>query len=229
MKSLLNRSPLSILTAATMILMLSACKQYNSVSDINEWLNDPDNGCYKTKTISHYKVAVKYLPPTYFVLKQLRSLQEKSDDSDVQTTADSLLKAQQKLLTFILTVGLVDSTGNSASTDYNDIMLEGISNKAAFEARVVNMNFLMDQHIDLYIDDKQSSPLFSHVENVYELSNNRNFLVGFPNTGSEDTDNEYIFLFDDPFFNLGQLQFIFDAKSLHDADNLNVQLSVNKT
>lgn len=189
-----------------------------TLDEYNKWLNEKDNGCIKTKTISGISVDVKYQPPSYVVLKQLNTRK----GIKVQSK-DSLLTIQNKLLTFLITLG--PDKELSKNKKAGSVMYEGLADQAEYNDRVLRMNFFMEQYISLYIDGAKKQPVLALVENLYELSDSRTFVLVFsPESINDDLlkGKEYVFEYDDPFFNLGKVQMTFSGDQLASARDINI-------
>lgn len=206
-----------------LLLVTASCKKsYKTISELNEYLNNADNGCSLTKTINKIDVTVKYLPSSYLVLK---SLQSKIDDVsllDKSILADSLLKAQDNFLTFIMTIS--PQLNKDSKSDATPIMYNGIEDEIGYVERVFSMNFSLEQHIRLYNGKQEIKPIAAFVENVYELSDGRNFMITFPRHEIKRLGEmqEISFVFTDPYFNVGTLQFHFNTEDIIDANKLKV-------
>lgn len=199
------------------VLLASCSSAIGSVEEFNDWLNDHENGCVKTKQIAGFDLTVKYNPPKYLVLKHVRRHKNNVDKIYI----DSMLNGQNKALSFLMTIG-----PDKAATEErraSSVMFEQVSNQKEFTERVLSVNFFMDQHVKLFIDGTEHLPLFALVDNVYELSDSRSFVVVF---ASEQNDllkgKEYLFEYDDPFFGMGKVQFDFAGERLAEARDVQV-------
>src|SRR5687767_5887409 len=82
-----------------LLLSLSACnKSFDTIKSIYAWINDPDNGLVKTKTVEGILLTIKYLPP------ELLALKETKDDKGNRAMYDSLLNEYKKSYTFLLSI-----------------------------------------------------------------------------------------------------------------------------
>ncbi|RYD54593.1 MAG: hypothetical protein EOP56_18890 [Sphingobacteriales bacterium] len=200
-------------------LSIGSCSNsIKTIDEYNAWLNESRNGCIKTKTIAGINVDVKYQPPSYVVLKQLSARKGMSEAS-----RDSIMAVQNKLLTFLITIGPDKNLAKEKRA--GSVMYEGISNQGEYNERVLQMNFFMEQYVRLYIDGKEQQPVLALVENLYELSDSRTFVLVFaPLTANENLlkGKEYLFEYDDPFFNLGKVQMNFAGEKLLLAREINI-------
>lgn len=196
------------LKVIALLLLLSSCHtRVRTVAEYNKWLNDTDNGCISNKNIAGATLTVKYLPPEYSVLKD----RERYGLSDSQ--CDSVVSAYDKTICFLLTLG-PDKTQKEDSRQ-TSVMYAGIENFSEYADRVFETNFGMDSHLKLYADGYEYEPVYSLVENLYELSDTRNFLIVFASKDKKLYDaREYTFVYDDPYFHMGKVQSIFSGLNL---------------
>jgi len=186
-----------------------------NITEFNCWLNDVNHGCIKSREINGVRVTVKYLPPNYQVLKEMES----GGDIKGEAKADNLKLRQQKVLTFLMTIGPTENKEKRKG-----VMYEGVEGYGDYVQRVMSANFYMDHYLKLYIDGVLYKPALSLVENIYELSQDRNFIVVFAAGSNEQLKKgkEFLFVYDDPFFNMGKLQFDFSGNQLRDAGTVKV-------
>lgn len=211
-----------LLILLSLTVALSACeKSYKSTAEFNDYLNDSQNGCFKFKSIGKVNIAVKYMPFSYLVLKNLKgNIETSSTPNNVRI--DSLLDVQKNFLTFIMTITPRAAKGHNR--DVVPVMYDGVEDEAGFTERVFSMNFSLEKYVKLYSNDEYTEPIVAFVENVYELSDGRNFFIMFPRTGLDSLSEvgEVSFVFKDPYFNTGTLQFHFNKVDILKANGLNV-------
>lgn len=212
-----NRNKTLGLCISLLACMLLSCTRIENKEDYNNWLNKTRNSCIKEHTINGVNISVKYLPPAYLALKDY------SQNGSLRTVhlRDSLLSKYNGMLTFMMTIGPDKSL---AKEHQMSMMDEGIQNYSEYVQRVLSANFFMDQHIQLYVDDSAYKPVLAIVENAYELSGSRNFVVAFTSQTAQELlkGKNYLFVYKDPFFNIGDVQFNFSGTDLKAARNLNI-------
>jgi len=103
-------------------------------------------------------------------------------------------------------------------------MYQGVTNYADYSERVMATNFFMDQHVKLYIDGKEFIPAMAVMDNVYEMTDKRTFTVVFPADLQMYKGSEYLFVYDDPFYEMGKVQFSFTGKNMQKARSLKIDL-----
>jgi len=205
----------AIIISATVVYVSVRRSSVKSIAEFNCWLNDVNHGCIKSRDINGVRVSVKYLPPNYQVLKEMESGGGIKGGAKV----DSLKLHQQKLLTFLMTIGPTENKEKKKG-----IMYEGVEGYGDYVQRVMSANFYMDHYLKLYIDGVLYKPALSLVENIYELSQDRNFIVVFAAESNEQfkKGREFLFVYDDPFFNMGKLQFDFSGNQLQNAGGVEI-------
>lgn len=184
-------------------LMLCGCQQRIKNSTIFfEWLNDPQNGLVKSKKVDGMEITVKYLPPEYLALKELRGKYEADK-------AKKLKVQYEKSLTFLLTF---------KPTDKNevDIMFRGIRDKQGYDQRLMSLSFEMEKYISLKIKQTSYPPLLSTLEQTYGTTKHRSvYLVfGGENLDIIKKDNLWDIVFEDNIFETGIHHFQFNRDNL---------------
>jgi len=189
--------------------LLTSCKtsHVNSVEEYNKWMNDPENGLVKTKKIKGLTVSVKYLPAAYLIYKELGETDYSEKDRD------SLKKAYERSLTFLMTIAPDKEKGNK-----NDIMLEGIVNYKDYSERLLTLNFELDKNVTLKSDNLELKPVLSALENTYGLSKSRSITFVFAPDIKEmemlKNAKTLDFVYIDELFQLGILHFNFNNEKL---------------
>lgn len=197
------------------IFAIAGCSHISNLDDYNAWLNDPDNGCIKTQNVAGVKVTVKYQPSTYLALKDISMLDK---DQRVQQR-DSLKARHSKGLTFLMTIA---TDTQAAERRTAGVMYSDVQNYGDYTQRVLATNFFMQQYVSLYKDGVKHPASLAIMENVYELSDKRNFVIVFADDKNLGNGKEYIFVYDDPFFQVGKLQFAFDSKDMKAARDIRI-------
>lgn len=204
---------LRVLKGITLLVLFSSCNsRVKSVAEYNKWLNDADNGCISNRCIAGASYTVKYLPPEYSVLKD----NERHHLSGEQR--DSAIASYDRSLCFLLTLG--PDRNQKEENRQTSVMYAGINDVADYNNRVFETNFSMDKNIKLYADGNEYVPVYSIVENLYELTDTRNFLVVFASKdGKLYNAKEYTLVYDDPYYNMGQIQSRFSGFNLRASRN----------
>lgn len=208
----------TVFLCLSFLISTSCSKNVSSIDELNTWLNESSNGCLVTKHVEGFVFNVKFIPPSYLVLRELNSFKKISASQD---TITALLQKYKKVNTFILTI----SPDKNALTkrEHNSVMYDGVSNYREYVDRVLAVNFFMDERLRIFDGEEYQNPLYSNVENLYELSDSRNFMIAFPKSG-EDNVEEYTLIYDDQLFGLGSLQFSFKISDLIKAQEIKINI-----
>lgn len=192
----------------------------DNLEQFNEWLNTPSNGCIGVRKIAGVRISCKYQPPKYISLKDRNN----TGMSTMKEGAnfESNLARQNKMLTFLLTIGPDKELPEQRQA--GSVMYEGVRNREEYVERVFSTNFYMEQNLALYVDGEMYKPALCILENVYELSDQRNFIVTFVGDEVKNINDgkEYILEYDDPYFEMGKVQFRFVSADLNNAKNIRV-------
>lgn len=212
---------ISFLVAA---ISLSSCNTaISSIEEFNEWLNDDGNGCIAKKNLAGIRMTLKYIPDKYL---DLQNKKRKSWNEKKHNNGDtSLLQSNVSGYNFLMTIGPDKEVEQKYQA--SGVMFEGIHSYQEYTERLLTMNFFMDQYLKLYVDGVGIMPKLVIAENVYELSDARNFNIVFEknDTSTKDVDEEITLVYSDPYFGMGNVQFSFSKKALENADNLELILN----
>jgi hypothetical protein len=207
---------LYLITLFAVILMATGCRHtMNNLTTLNKWLNNPSNGCIKTRSIAGVKITAKYLPPAYAILKHT----EKYSSASRERIIDSLSANSDSTYTFLMTL-----SPDKAEEDNSSVAFKNTINMDEYAKRLLAMNFSMDNCTSLIIDNKKYAPVISIVENTYEMSNSRNFLIVFlPDRSSIGKGKECLFFYNDPFFDMGNVQLSFSMADIRKSQTIPIE------
>lgn len=176
-----------------------------SIDDYFKYLVSPDNGLYQRKRVNQFEITARYLPTEYLIYRDYKSIG--LDKVDI----DSLKDAYQGSLTFILKIAPNKEEGHEF-----DIMTQTVASKEAFKEQSFQLNFLMQENLKLKIRDKEYAPVLVELENTYELTQHRNFIItyGLDKDISEEPFESMDFIFQDRIFGTGIHHFLFKQESI---------------
>lgn len=203
-----------LLLILSCFVFVTSCKSsVSSVAEYNQWLNDEENGCIKEKKINGGRVVVKYQPLPYLVMKD----KEKKGEGFDKRNYEKINTEERNTVIFLMTVG----PDTSKIEAQQKSLSFGNENFATYADKILTSNFLMSQYLSLYVDGVEYKSIGSMVENIYELSSNRNFNIIFevPQFNVSKI-KECLFVFEDPFFNMGKVQFDFSPKDIENSHAL---------
>lgn len=197
------------LLCVVLLVLMSSCKEeIHTLSEFNQYINNPENGYKQIKSVNGVMITVLYTPPEYLALKKMEERKVKSRE-----IYDSLLTENKLSLSFIMAFGPDESKGNST-----DIMYDGIANFKEYTERALTLNFDMENNVELHTSKGTFSPALSSLENTYGLSKDRKVNLVFTpsSTKNELADaDDMDFVYSDETFDVGILHFSFDKKHLH--------------
>lgn len=206
------RLPLILLLFA----IICSCSEQSSFSDPSEYfgfLNSPSNGLVMEREVNGVRFKARYLPPDY---QAYIELSRKGNFSPEER--DSLIKYYSNSITFLLTASPTEETGKK-----NDIMYRGVNSYQEYHERAFQMNFGVENMVELLVDSVSYAPVLTNLENVYGLTEGRNILLVFAaGTGNEQVKNsrKLDLVFTDALFDTGINHFVFDSKKIRQVPGL---------
>jgi hypothetical protein len=185
-------------------IFLSCNKQKQiSISHIDKYfelLNNEENGLIKSRSANGYEIKVKYLPIDYLIYKNHK-------DNLNENNLDTLKSKYKNALAFIMTIGLKD--------DAKDIMYSDIDSYKEYASRLQDLNFSVDQKLNLLINKVQYTPVSTNFENTYGLRNSRDIFVVYNIPDREIRPNGILdFIYDDQWFETGKNHFRFSTNDI---------------
>lgn len=190
------------------LLGLAGCQtKIHTEKELYAWLNAPKNGFVRSKTVNGLRLTVKYLPPEYQVLQEVKNMQSAN-----KPLLDSLLAMYAKNHAFLLTIAPDKDNGGNG-----DIMYREVYNYSEYKARVLDMNFEMGKYITLKAGGRTFSPVLSTLENTYSLTEKRNIYLVF---AGEKSQKELLnaprldLIFADELFHTGINHFVFKKENI---------------
>lgn len=179
------------------------------------WLNNPENGVVLSKKNNGFIVTVKYLPTDYFISKEIIKSKNKKH-------ADSIRRLYKDNVYFIMHIDNDPDKIDEAS----DIMFRDIHNYPDYAERVYNLNFSLEESIELKIGGATYNPVLTSLENHYGLDGGRNIMIVFsPQKKNEllDLKQGAEFIYDDQTFGMGQLHFYYSPDTFKNIPDLSIQ------
>jgi hypothetical protein len=170
-----------------------------------QWMQDPENGIKKEKTIDDVIFSALYKPSEYIIC-----MEEKKDQ-----LTDSLVKKRQEEFSdmeyFDLTIALESGQG--------ELLKHGLTSIAQYDERVQYFAFEMQKDIKL-VEDGDTIPCgLYHFERAYDVAPYSKFMLGFvknKKTGSK----ERTLVFYDRVFNKGLIKFTYTDEDFNNIPKL---------
>lgn len=176
-----------------------------STEEYFKYLVDRENGLYQTKRINQFAVTARYLPAEYWVYRDYQAAELE------KINIDSLKEAYKGNLTFMLQIA-----PNKAAGHEFDVMTQTVSSEKAYKQQAFQLNFLMQEHLKLKVQGEEYKPVLVELENTYELTPHRNFIVtyGLDKDILEEPFGRLDFIFHDKIFGTGIHHFLFEQTSI---------------
>jgi hypothetical protein len=199
----------------TLGMLMSGCqRELKDMKAVYGWINAPEHGMVKTKTVEGIKLTVKYLPAEYLALKETK------EDQAGRQTYDSLLKVYKGSHTFLLSIASSEDEVN------NDPMYQGLEDYSAYKRRALTMNFDMNEYVSIKTSTQEFRPVLTSMENTYSLKGQRNIYMVFTDTATDTelmNEKELDLVFNDEIFETGINHFVFEQSDLQSIPAINFE------
>lgn len=216
----LNHSILLII-----VYLLLGCSGKTPVTSIEEylaWLNDGKNGLVKVRYINGYELKVKFLPLDYLLYHEVLK-----DNEPREEKFASLKKKYQNSLTFLMTIGPDQRESKGA-----DITFQGITNYSEFKKRIYDLNFYLENNVNIQMGNSLYKPVLSSMENVHGLKPSRDITFVFTPSLLNESDlfvpEQIDFIFNDELFATGISHFTFKRKDIEKIPQLTISNQIKK-
>lgn len=162
-----------------------------------QWIQNPENGLRKEKTIDDMVFSAQYKPYEYIVCMEERT--EEIEDSILKSKMNELNEMQYFDFKMML------------KEEQKELLKYKITSQDEYDKRVKYFAFQMQQDIQLIEgNDTLSCELF-HFERAYDLSPSAVFLLAFPKTTYAGDKTLVVY---DRIFNKGYIKFNFNNSQL---------------
>lgn len=162
---------ISTILVLTVAFSLSNCaKEEMQPAELVQWVQAPENGLRKTKTLNGVQFTIQYQPLDFTVANEIKQ-QAIREDQYLRRKA-----ALGDLQRFHLTLDVAEGS--------TDIMHFGAGNERAYQDRLHYFSFGLRHDIQLECDGTRYPCKLFHFERSYDIGTHRNFVLGFavPNT-----------------------------------------------
>ena len=191
----------------------ASCSNKIESREFLKWLSEENNGLVKTKKSNGFEIKMKYLPPSYFVSRELIALDLKKESVDKARIADSIKKEFSNNIYFLLHI----DNDTSIVRENADVMFRDIYNYGDYTSRIYKYNFDINKDIKLLRNDKVYHPVLSSFENHYGLEGGRNLLLVFaPEKDASEFSSvsDLEVTFNDEEMGIGTTHFRFDKSDI---------------
>jgi hypothetical protein len=189
------------------VSFLGCGKRIETLKEFNTFLSMPENGFKVTKSVNGVLITVIYMPPEYVALKEMES-----SGKIAQRSYDSLLRQNSASLSFIMILGPDESKNNK-----DDIMYKDLKDFKEYITRTMDLNFELENKVELITENNSFHPVLSSLENTYGLTKDRKINFVFtPSKEKHELENvkHFDFVYTDEMFDIGILHFEFDNSDL---------------
>lgn len=162
------------------VALLTACQASGpepvDMAFLERYVRDPKNGLERTREVAGFRSTVRLLPPGLGALRKHNA----APDSCGPALHD-LVRDQKKQLSFILNIA------PDGETITGDVMYADVSSVEAFKERAYDLNFPLEDRIELRCGTKLYTPVLSTLENTYGITKDRNLIIVFVPSEADDT------------------------------------------
>lgn len=183
----------------TLLLLISSCsKTFDTVEEMNDYIQDPDNGYNYTKTIVGVDYVLQYRPTDLLVKQELG---EKVDENQIV----KLRQQYNKYLYF-----------NLSMSKNNQELLNGVArDKAKFGQMVNDLAFGMEEKVHLYTPEKDTLAMADFIyPRMYGMSNATSIMIVYPRDNKFMNQDYLNFVIEDLGLDTGDIKFKINVQAL---------------
>lgn len=183
----------------TLLLLISSCgKTFDTVEEMNDYIQDADNGYNYNKTISGVDYVLQYRPTDLLVQQEL------GDQVDV-SQVDKLRQKYNKYLYF-----------NLSMSKNNHELLNGVAqDKAKFGQMVNDLAFGMEEKVHLFTPEKDTLAMADFIyPRMYGMSNATSIMIVYPRDNKFMNQDYLNFVIQDLGFDTGDIKFKVNMQAL---------------
>lgn len=209
-----NPRLISLCLVMSCLLIVSCQHRFDNMKEVYGWINDPDHGMVKSRTVEGISVTVKYLPAQFLALKETK------EERAGRHTYDSLLRVYENSHTFLLSIASKEDAGQ------NDPMYKDLGDYSDYKRRALTMNFDMNEYVSIKTSTQEFRPVLTSMENTYSLKGQRNIYMVFTDDTVEKElmkDQALDLVFNDEIFQTGINHFVFDQAELQSMPSIDFE------
>ncbi len=185
----------------TLLMLVSSCaKTFDTVEEMNEYIQDVDNGFSQTKIINGVRINLTYKPT------ELMVLQEISNKNYSEKQKDSLRNKYNKYIYFIL----------SYSKDEKEILSTLTTSREQFNTVQNTLSFRMNQNTSLINNKNDTVPLIGYnFPRTYGMSRSTNLLFVFERNKQIEDSGKFYFNLSDIGIGIGDITFKYNTSIIN--------------
>jgi hypothetical protein len=187
------------LFALFLLLFISSCtKTFDTQEEMNDYIQDEDNGYNYKKNVSGVDYILQYRPTDLLVKQELGD----------KTDANQIQKLRQKYSKYMYF--------NLSMSKNNQELLNGVArDKAKFGQMVNELAFGMEEKVHLYTPEKDTLAMADFIyPRMYGMSNATSIMIVYPRDSKYMTQNYLNFVIEDLGLDTGDIKFKLNTKAL---------------
>lgn len=196
---MLNMIKNKLLPFLLLLLFISSCtKTFDTQEEMNNYIQDEDNGYHYKKTVADVDYVLQYRPTDLLVKQEL------GEDKN-PAKVEKFRKQYSQYLYF-----------NLSMSKNNQELLNGVAqDKAKFGQMVNELAFDMEEKLHVYTPNKDTLALADFIyPRMYGMSNSTSIMIVYPRD-KKYMDKEYLnFVIEDLGLETGDIKFKLDTKAL---------------
>jgi hypothetical protein len=187
------------LFALFLLLFISSCtKTFDTQEEMNDYIQDEDNGYNYKKNVSGVDYILQYRPTDLLVKQELGD----------KTDANQIQKLRQKYSKYMYF--------NLSMSKNNQELLNGVArDKAKFGQMVNELAFGMEENVHLYTPEKDTLAMADFIyPRMYGMSNATSIMIVYPRDLKYMSQNYLNFVIEDLGLDTGDIKFKLNTKAL---------------
>jgi hypothetical protein len=202
---MLNMIKNSVLVLFLVVIISSCSKTFDKQQEMNEYLQDEENGYVYKKTIVGVEYVLQYRPTDALVKQELG---DKVDKNQVK----KLREKYSKHLYF-----------NLSMAKNNQELLNGVArDKAKFGQMVNELAFGMEEKVHVYTPEKDTLTMTDFIyPRMYGMSNSTSIMIVYPRDEQYMKQDYLNFVIQDLGLDTGDVKFKLNTKALKNEPKLN--------
>ncbi len=188
-----------------LVLIVSSCtKTFDTLEEMNDYIQDEDNGYNYKKTIVGVDYVLQYRPTDLLVKQEL-------GDNNDPTQVDKLRQKYNKYLYF-----------NLSMSKNNQELLNGVArDKAKFGQMVNELAFGMEEKVHLYTPEKDTLTMADFIyPRMYGMSNATSIMIVYPRDDKFIKQDYLNFVIEDLGLDTGDIKFKLNIQALQNEPQL---------
>jgi len=194
----------SVLVLFLVVIISSCSKTFDTQQEMNEYLQDEENGYVYKKTIVGVEYVLQYRPTDALVKQELG---DKVDKNQVK----KLREKYSKYLYF-----------NLSMAKNNQELLNGVArDKAKFGQMVNELAFGMEEKVHVYTPEKDTLAMTDFIyPRMYGMSNSTSIMIVYPRDQQYMKQDYLNFVIEDLGLDTGDIKFKLNTKALKNEPQL---------